>query len=384
MRILFLCRNSFAKTAGGVWEFLHFLPPALKALDIEVLMYDMGNETDFRLQGPHVLPNGMLSYSGPVIRPALFVSQKKLTPLLKLVKQEKIDLIHAQGTYRSGFAALQIFKHSRTPYVIMSHGDIAAVNSDRIKRGKVRRRCREILRHAHKVSHLTPIMAEASHEIFDTQNKSVIIGNGIDLASWRALPAMPEQNYILGIGRLTREKGFHVLIDAYAKLCKLGKETTLVIAGTGPENEALQKQARNLGLNTVIGLPDVIPQRSVVFTGYIKGELKNSLIAQCSAMLFPTQPALWEEPFGIVQIEAMAAGKILIASDSGTTRYLQDLGLQAVLVKPDEPADWADKIASVLDDAALRLQLGRDNVANVEQFDWSVIAGEYRDLYLSC
>src|SRR5580700_6592495 len=134
MRVLFLCRNSFAKTAGGGWESLHFLPPALKAFDIEVLMYDMGNETDFRLQGPHVLPNGMLSYSGPVIRPAMFVSQKKLKPLLTLVKQEKIDLIHAQGTYRSGFAALQVFKQAQVPYVVMSHGDIAAVNSDRIKR----------------------------------------------------------------------------------------------------------------------------------------------------------------------------------------------------------------------------------------------------------
>ena len=384
MRVLLLCRHPFHKTSGGVVEFLHYLPMALSRLGIETVMYDMGNEADHALAGPLRLPNGMPAYSGPLIKPGFWVSRRKLAPLADLCRLEKIDLVHAQGTYRSGFAAWQLFRQTGQPYMVMSHGDIAAANSDRMKRGSVQRRCREILRHAVAVSHLTPMMAAASHQMFDTRDKSVVIANGIDLASWRQSPARTEQNYVLGMGRLQREKGFHVLIDTYAELCRRGVKTSLVIAGDGAEAANLQAQVERLGLTLVTGHQDMaaIPAQSVVFTGYVKGDQKQALVAGSRLILFPTQPSQWEEPFGIVQIEAMAAGKVLVASDSMTTRYLQTLGLQARLAEPDNPVAWADQIMPLLGAADERETLGRINLANVQQFDWDVIAKQYRDLYL--
>jgi glycosyltransferase involved in cell wall biosynthesis len=384
MRVLLLCRHSFEKTAGGVVEFLHYLPTALKTYGVETVMYDMGNEVDYDLHGPHFLPNGVAAYSGPLIKPGFFVARKKLQPLMDLCEREKIDLVHAQGTYRSGFVAMHLLKRARVPYVVMSHGDIAAANSDRMKRGKVQRRCREILRHAVGVSHLTPMMADASHQIFDTRDKSAVIANGIDVASWRELPVVDTQNYLLGIGRLQREKGFHVLIDAYAELRRRGVKTSLVIAGDGAEALNLHEQVRRLGLNLVVGHQDVgsIPPESVVFTGYVKGVAKHALVAGSRLILFPTQPSEWEEPFGIVQIEAMAAGKALVASDSATTRYLQSLGLQACLARADNANAWADQVALLLSSVSVREQLGKANLENVRQFDWSVIAKQYSEMYL--
>jgi glycosyltransferase involved in cell wall biosynthesis len=386
MRVLFLCRHSVAKTAGGVVEYLHYLPTALQPYGIETVMYDMGNETDNALQGPHILANGVLAYAGPVIKPSFFVSSKKLQPLIDLCQREKIDLVHAQGTYRSGFVALQLFKRTGVPYVVMSHGDIAAANSDRMKRGSVQRRCREILRHAKAVSHLTPMMADASHQVLDTRNKSVVIANGIDLSAWLATMSLPTQNYMLGIGRLEKEKGFHILIDAYAELFKRGIKTSLVIAGDGSEARALHAQVKAHGLRLVVDHHDVneIPPQSVVFTGYIKGDAKLVLVAQSQLMLFSTQPSQWEEPFGIVQIEAMAAGKVLVASDSATTRYLQSLGLQAKLAVADDPVAWADQLMPLLNSAELCCALGKKNLDNVQQFDWSVIAKQYSEMYCSC
>jgi glycogen(starch) synthase len=269
---------------------------------------------------------------------------------------------------------------------VMSHGDIAAANSDRMKRGKVQRRCRDILRQAVGVSHLTPMMADASHGVFDTRDKSVVIANGIDLASWGDALTIPEKNYLLGIGRLQREKGFHVLIDAYAALCQRGIKTSLVIAGDGSEAANLHAQVERRGLKLVTNHQDVtsIPEGSVVFTGYIKGAAKHRLIAGSQLVLFPTQPAEWEEPFGIVQIEAMAAGKVLVASDSATTRYLQTLGLQAHLAKADDANAWADQIMPLLAAVDVRKKLGEINLGNVKQFDWGVIAKQYRDMYLRC
>jgi glycosyltransferase involved in cell wall biosynthesis len=382
MRILFLCRNSVAKTAGGVVEYLHYLPLALKKQGIEVVMYDMSGDND-TLQGPQVLANGMASYSGPVVKPSWFVSRKKLAPLIEVCRREKIDFVHAQGTYRSGFVALQLFKRTGLPYLVMSHGDIATANSDRMKRGSVQRRCRAILQKALGVLHLTPMMADASHAVFDTRQKSTIIANGIDLSAWQTVANASMQNYMVGIGRLQREKGFHILVDAYAELCRRGVKTSLVIAGDGAEAAALQAQARNLGLNVVTDYQSgqSVPAESVVFTGYIKGHTKYQLIAESQIMLFPTQPSQWEEPFGIVQIEAMAAGKVLVASDSATTRYLQTLGLQAVLAKADDPQAWADQLQPLLRAPERCQALGEMNRQHVQQFDWAEIAEQYAKMY---
>ncbi len=383
MRILLLNRYSLERTTGGVAEFLHYLPLVLKSHGIHTVAYNEDESHSGKLQGPHYSQNGLVAYAGPFIKPGFFVSSKKLKPLLDLCRSEKIDLIHAQGAYRCGFIALQVFKRIGIPYIVTSHADIVATNSDRMKRKKVQRRCRDALKYAAGVSHLTPRMAEISHEICDTRFKNTIIGNGIDLAGWQSVLSLPEKKYVLGIGRLEPEKGFHVLIDAFARLMQRGVDTSLVIAGSGSAELALQVRARNLGLRVITEAKEFssLPEQSVIFTGYIRGDLKKQLMAQCQCVLFPTQPSQWEEPFGIVQIEAMAAGKALVASDSATTRYLQTFGLQALLVKPDDADDWAGQIQMLLSDVNLRHEFAKANLSHANQFDWGVVAAQYAKMY---
>ncbi len=98
-------------------------------------------------------------------------------------------------------------------------------------------------------------------------------------------------------------------------------------------------------------------------------------------MLFPTRPSQWDEPFGIVQLEAMAAGKALIASDLPAVRYLESEGLQVIRV-PDETADaWATAIETLLTNPEKRKNMGIKNLAAAEKFDWSVIAEQYELAY---
>jgi len=384
MRVLFLNRYSLAMTTGGMAEYLHYLPMALRSHGVDVLFYHEGETS--ALTGPEYAQNDVPVYYGPFVRPSFFVFTQKLKPLVELVYAEHIDLVHAQGAYRSGYVAMQLSKKTKIPFVVTSHADIVATNSDRMKREKVQRRCRDVLRHATFVTHLSPLMEGVSHQLHDTHEKSVIIGNGIDLSGWSSFVSLPEQNYLLGMGRLEPEKGFDILIDVYAKLRERGIKTSLVIAGSGSAELALQNQVKQHGLNLVTHCQDLsrIPDESVVFTGYVRGDAKKQLVAQSQLILFPTQPHRVEEAFGIVQIEAMAAGKVVVASDSATTRYLQSLGLQAVLVKADDVAAWALQIQQLLSDDSLRKQLGQTNIENVRQFDWDVIAKQYQEVYLSC
>lgn len=370
MRVLFICHRYIDTKIGGVAEFLHYLPLALAALGIEVVLYTQAEKNVYSLQGPEIMENGMRHYSGPFLKPGLFTSQKKLRPLLQLCQQEKIDLIHAQGVYRSGYMAMHVYQKMKIPYVITSHSDILSVDSGRIQRSSVQRRCRQILHQAHTVTHLTPTMAMASNHIYLTTKKDKIIGNGVDTMAWQSSLDLPEKNYIFAIGRLEKGKGFPVLIDAYAELLKKGVSTSLVIAGSGSLEEELRKQAQQLGVE-------------VIFTGYIKGEIKKRWLAESAFVVFATQPALLEEAFGLVQLEAMAAGKALLSSDTHATRHLQQLGLQAVLVKSSHPQDWANEMERLLLDKSFRTQLGKINLRNSIAFDWKIIAAQYKEVYLN-
>jgi len=384
MHVLFLYPRTLdsSRSVGGVAEFLCALTPALKSLGVNPIIY-AGDKTLSQIIKPSQIIADATIYNGPFIKPGFFVSKRKLIPILELCRQTKIDVIHAQGTYTAGFMALQLYKNAKIPYVVTSHSDILITNSKRINRGNVQRRCRQVLKYASAVTHLTSMMEDVSHQLWDTREKSTTIGNGIDCDSWRAYSRLPEKNYILGIGRLERGKGFHVLIAMYAELIQRGVTTSLIIAGKGTEEKNLLSQAQQLGLKVVTDFNDFshIPEQSVIFTGYVRNEAKMRLIAQSQFVLFATQPDLWEEAFGIVQLEAMAAGKPMIASDTNATRLLHQAGLQVRIVEPSNVSAWADHAVLLLNNADLRKQLGVANLQAVMQFDWQPIAKQYWDVY---
>lgn len=382
MRILLLHSRplTFGKTTGGVPEFLFAITREFKYLGIDVSIY-AGHKSFTSLTHTDTVHDSIKIFSGPILEPGFFISRKKILPLADLCRRENIQLLHAQGTYTPGFMVRELANMLHLPFVVTSHSDLHPVNSMRLKRRNVRARLRRILQEAAWVTHLTPVMEQAAHQLFDTSNKSSLIHNGIDVASWQPYQHRPEKNYLLGIGRLERGKGFHVLIDMYAQLVHRGHTAALVIAGTGQEETALREQCAQLQLPVVSGWPDHLPEKSVVFTGYVRGELKYQLMAECQCVLFATQPDLWEEAFGIVQLEAMAAGKPLVASDIAATRYLETLGMQACLVPAKDITAWADNVERLLNTEALRSAQGTANAAAIQAFQWSGIARDYKKVY---
>lgn len=386
MRILFLYPRSLdAKySIGGVAEFLCSITPELKALDVESIIYS-GDKKAKTLTQPEFTLATTTVYNGPFLKPGWWVNSRKLSHAIEVCHKEKIDLIHAQGTYTSGFMAAEIHQRTGIPFVVTSHSDILATNSKRMRRRNVQRRCQHVLKQAAAVTHLTPMMESFSHALFDTSAKSTVIGNGIDCKAWLPFVNNIERSYLLGIGRLERGKGFHILIDMFAELIRRGIKTSLVIAGKGSEEPALLAQAKQHGLNTHAGPVDInnIPEKSVIFCGYIRDDAKKQLIAESQLILFATQPQLWEEAFGIVQLEAMAAGKAILASNTQVTEYLEQAGMQCSRVEPENITAWVNQAEKLLKDAELRKKMGQANLLAVSQFDWQPIAKQYRDVYAS-
>ena len=384
MNVLFIYPRllSAKHSVGGVAEFLFAMSPALRALGINPIIY-AGNKSQKNISGPVEEKPGVVVYSGPIIKPGWFYSRRKMRALYQLCEQLNIDVVHAQGTYTAGFIATLIHQRLNIPYVVTSHSDVLATNTKRLHRSSVRSRYVSILKQAAAVTHLTPMMEEASHYIHPTQAKSFLIGNGIADVEWQRFASLPTQPYLFSVGRLERGKGFHILIAMYAELIKKGFTLPLVIAGEGGEATALIEQAKAAGLSVFQGVPslEALPASTVIFTGYLRGEDKMRWMSQCQIMLFATQPALWDEAFGIVLLEAMAAGRALVSSDIPVVRYLQTQGLQACLAEADNIHAWAAVISDLLQADNACVSMGLANRQAAANFAWPGIAKQYVNVY---
>lgn len=383
MKILYLNRSSQFQM-GGIFEVISQLTNPLSHLGAKIYVYKNG---DCNIEEPEDLfGNGTPVFTGTLVKPGLggwFSKHKRTKHLARLVKELKIDVVHTFGLYRAGYSAMLLKKMCGMPYVVTSHGDILPT-SDRMKRKILLNRCKAILQSADYVTHLTSRMEALSHQICDTTHKSVKISNGIDISAWQNIKTS-QYPYIFVLGRLVKAKGFDVVIDAFAKLVHDDFGTSLVIAGVGSYEKALFERAKNHGLPVFQLQPeelDKLPPKSVCFIGKVLGDLKKKIFCQSQLVLFPTQPHLTEESFGLVPFEAMAAKKPLIMSQLERAGQLKADGFDIEIVeRPENAMDWYHKIRHALQQNAGSYLNVDNNFTLLKEYDWAHIAKRYYEVY---
>jgi glycosyltransferase involved in cell wall biosynthesis len=147
-------------------------------------------------------------------------------------------------------------------------------------------------------------------------------------------------NGILYAGRLTEDKGPAVLIEA---LGRMKRRPLAVFAGEGPLHRTLSERASDLGLDAE-------------FPGWLEGEGLRHAFESAAIVVVPS---LWPEPFGLVGLEAMAAGRPVVAFDrGGISEWLSD-GETGRLLKDTGPAALAEALQTLLGDAGLRARFGQ-------------------------
>ena len=104
-------------------------------------------------------------------------------------------------------------------------------------------------------------------------------------------------------GRLIKEKGTDLLIDAFFKILKKNKKSYLTIVGDGPEYNKLRKKTFDLGI-----------ENNIEFTGSLTGKTLNKKLNEHFCMIIPSQ---YNEPFGIVALEGLATVQFVISSNKG-------------------------------------------------------------------
>lgn len=170
--------------------------------------------------------------------------------------------------------------------------------------------------------------------------------------------------YILGVGQLSAHKGFDLLIQGFAMISWKYPQVNLVITGHGDQRDVLELLAKEKGV-----------KEKVIFTGKVDEAAVASLMKGSLFLAVPSR----KEPFGIVALEGMAAGKIVLAARvGGIPEFLP--APPNTFVMPDVPS-WGQ----VLDQTLSSTMAGRlDGITNQKiaaRFSWQHLAESYMQVY---
>lgn len=157
--------------------------------------------------------------------------------------------------------------------------------------------------------------------------------------------------YFLYVGRLSLEKGVGTLIRAFSQLVK--KDVKLKIVGDGPERTVLEALAREFRVDD-----------RVAFLGFKSGKDLEMLIEQSLALVVPSE---WKEVFGLVVIEGMERGKVVIASRTGAIPEIIEHEKTGLLFAKGDEKDLAEKMEWVLQNPSLVREVGGQARTRVEE-----------------
>ncbi|WHE06914.1 glycogen synthase [Thermoanaerobacterium thermosaccharolyticum] len=205
------------------------------------------------------------------------------------------------------------------------------------------------------------------------EEKIEVIYNGIDLNQYKKTDSNIARKkygidgrYILFVGRISRQKGIIHLIDAVKYL---PQDVKVVLCASSPDTEEIKIEMKE----KVKLYPNIIWIDKMVTKEEIIELYSNAEVFVC--------PSVYE-PFGIINLEAMACNTPVVASATGGIKEVVVDGETGFLVEPGNPEDLAEHIKKLLDDRGLAATFGANGRKRVEEmFSWESIAKKTYDMY---
>jgi phosphatidyl-myo-inositol alpha-mannosyltransferase len=196
-----------------------------------------------------------------------------------------------------------------------------------------------------------------------------IVPNGVDVGAFahpgRPIEGLPAGPKILWANRLDPQKGFEIMLRAFERVASEVVGAHLLVAGDGRDRALLRS------------LPADLRSRILRLGTVAHGDLPRY---HAAADVF-VSPATGQESFGIVLVEAMAAGVPVVASDIAGYREVIRDGVDGLLVPPGDPNALAAAIRRVLSEPKLAASLSAAGPARAETFSWEVVAPRLEAVY---
>lgn len=225
-----------------------------------------------------------------------------------------------------------------------------------------------LLRRAFQVTAASKASLEDAVLLFpEIEKKASVIPNGISFSKPEAVAGAPGAgSYILCASRLAPYKGLDILLMAFAQLKDKGHKLSLVLCGRDQMKGGLEKFSGALGLG-----------KEVYFMGDLPHGQIRHLMEHCLFFALPSR----RENVGLALLEAMAAGKPVVASAAGGVPEIVTDGEDGMLVPPGNVEALVKAMAALASDGGLRERLGRRAKERSRVYDWRRSALAYVQLY---
>jgi len=365
--------------AGGVQAHVRSLARALRDSGDEVLV--LGPSHDGRTVTDAASDESPMHVIGRTVRVPVNGSRAPvaLDPatamgVRRLLRRAAPDVVHVHEPLvpMIGPAALTAGVGAR---VATFHASADAGPLPRLYRA-VRTPARRVLAQAHALTAVSPVAAAFHARMLGRDAATLtVVPNGVDVARFASArgraPVRPDRDgsRLVVLGRLEHRKGVDVAVRAFLRLAPDRPGLTLRVIGDGPQRSSIERLRERA--------PDDVAARLELVGRAAPDELPALLADGDVAVL----PARGGESFGIVLLEAMAAGLCVVATDIPGYRDVARSGTEAVLARPDDVGSLAGAIARVLDDEGLRGRLRSAGAARAAEHDWVVVAERTRAVY---
>jgi phosphatidyl-myo-inositol alpha-mannosyltransferase len=294
----------------------------------------------------------------------LTFSPRYLSQIGKMLERERFDILHFHEPFVP-FLSLFLLRESTSVNIATFHA--FAGFSPSYEFGS-----RALRGYATRLHGRIAVSAAARHFIdrfFPGDYK--VIPNGVDVQRFAsAVPIARWQDgtpNVLFVGRHEPRKGLLDLLKAHRILRKTGSSgSRLLIVGSGPQEREARRYVATRGL------------QEVEFLGRVSDAEKAQLFRTVDVF---ASPATGGESFGIVLLEAMAAGTPIVCSDIHGYKGVVRRDREGLLVPPREPRELAVAIDRLLRDPALREQMGAAGQARAEEFSWPRVTAKVENYY---
>jgi phosphatidyl-myo-inositol alpha-mannosyltransferase len=284
----------------------------------------------------------------------------------RLLQDEQFDLIHLHEPMMPALP-LTVLRHSNTTNV----GTFHAYRNTPLAYFYGKPIVRPFFRKLHGHIAVSTAARDFVGEYFPADYR--VIPNGIDFlrfnTSYEPLSQFADDRpMVLFVGRFEKRKGLRFLLRAWPNVLERVPNARLVVVGRGRPLEGYQRFALRQGWS-----PD-----DVVFAGFVASVDLPRYYQRADVFCAPNTG---QESFGIVLLEAMAAGAAIVASDIPGYRDVVSHGTQGFLVQRQDPSALADALIRLLGDDELRAAMGRRGQETARHYDWPQIAAQVLDYY---
>ena len=374
---LLVLSELFLPTKGGTAVWAAEVYRRLGGKEIHIVTADVPGAAEVDAVHPNTLHRLNLKRV-PWLKPeSLAMYAKFFFKSLTLALTHRFDAIHAFRALPEGLVAWAVARLTFRAVVIYAHGEELTTWG---KGGKYKA-MRFALRHADTVIANSEFTRQELLNMGVLAKRIVLINPGVDVERFR--PGLPcddlkqqiglsaGEKLILSVGRLSRRKGFDMVVRSMPQLVSQGISVRYALIGIGEDHDYLTNLARELSVSDRVHL-----------LGHVSQDDLPRWYNACDVFAMPNREIEGDtEGFGMVFIEAAACGKPALAGNAGGAGSAVVQGETGVLVDGREDGQVAESLRRILAENVLAQRLGQQGFLRIqERFSWEKVADGTRDI----